>query len=331
MGQGLTRDKVLDITGVSKHILYYKPNGSRTGRAPSQQTLKYTSEGVVSVDNEELLQEIRRIQLDPDTNYGYRKTTVHLMQKGYVINHKKVHRLMKESQLLKEKRKFNGKSYVKYRKIAPEAPLHVLEMDIKQVWITEHRRHAYILTVLDTFTRVALHYSVGYSIKKREVKAIWEKVIVDYLQEADLLSKGVHIEVRNDNGPQFSATEIQEFFKENYIHQVFTHPYTPQENGHIESFHNILKHALGKQIFWSLSELEKRLEIFYTKYNTQRLHSSIAYLSPMQFWKLWEEDKIKKVVIGERKYKFKLLIPYQKISGNGNQREVSCFIEQHQK
>jgi transposase InsO family protein len=37
-----------------------------------------------------------------------------------------------------------------------------------------------------------------------------------------------------------SAKLIQEFFKENYLNQVFTHPYTPQENGHIESFHAIL-------------------------------------------------------------------------------------------
>lgn len=34
-------------------------------------------------------------------DYGHYKTTVHLRdEKGYVINHKKVHRLMKENKLL---------------------------------------------------------------------------------------------------------------------------------------------------------------------------------------------------------------------------------------
>jgi transposase InsO family protein len=37
---------------------------------------------------------------------------------------------------------------------------------------------------------------------------------------------------------------IQEFFKENYLNQVFTHPYTPQENGHIESFRFWQNYAL---------------------------------------------------------------------------------------
>jgi transposase InsO family protein len=45
------------------------------------------------------------------------------------------------------------------------------------------------------------------------------------------LERGINIEVRNDNDSRFSAKLIQEFFKENYLNQVFTHPYTPQENG----------------------------------------------------------------------------------------------------
>jgi hypothetical protein len=44
-----------------------------------------------------------------------------------------------------------------------------------------------------------------------------------------LFERGINIEVRNDNDSRFSAKLIQEFFKENYLNQVFTHPYTPQE------------------------------------------------------------------------------------------------------
>jgi hypothetical protein len=36
-----------------------------------------------------------------------------------------------------------------------------------------------------------------------------------------------------------SAPKDLEFFVENHLNQVFTHPYTTQENGHIESFHAI--------------------------------------------------------------------------------------------
>lgn len=105
---------------------------------------------------------------------------------------------------------------------------------------------------------------------------------------------------------------------------MFTHPYTPQENGHVESFHNILKSAFGKQVFWSFSELEEGLEVFYEKYNNKRIHASIAYLWPMKFWQLWNEGKIDRMEKGKNKVKFTLNIPYHTLSGNGSLREVSC-------
>mgnify|MGYP001084000863 CR=1 FL=1 len=97
-------------------------------------------------------------------------------------------------------------------------------MDIKYVWITKDRRHVYILTVIDTFTRFVLHWQVGFSMKARKVKQAWEEVIFNYLQPADLLRKQIQIEIRNDSGPQFGAKTIRQFFEENQLNQVFTHP-----------------------------------------------------------------------------------------------------------
>lgn len=159
---------------------------------------------------------------------------------------------------------------------------------------------------------------------QHQVRLAWGQVITEHLQPADLLRKGIHVELRNDNGPQFGSKMIRSFFEQNYIGQVFTHPYTPQENGHVESFHKILKEAVDKQVFWSFTELEERLKVFYEKYNHHRLHASIAYLWPMKFWQLWDEGKIERVEKQNKKVKFTLKIPYQSISGNGNLREVSC-------
>jgi len=312
------------VLKISKHQYYHKPKTGRRGRKKSLVTSRYTDEGIVPFDNMQVVKEIKEIQKDPETDYGHRKMTVQLMILGYIINHKKVFRLMKTAQLLKARHKGTDKAYVKFRTVSPTAPLEVLEMDIKQVWVVKDRRYAYILTIIDTFTRAVLHWSIGYHMKKAQIKKAWEQVIVGHLQPADQLSKGVHIELRNDNGPQFGATQIREFFQENNINQVFTHPYTPQENGHVESFHKILEGAIGKQVFWSFSDLEERLEVFYDKYNNKRLHGSIANLWPMKFWQLWNEGKIKRIEKGKNKVKFTLEITYQNISGNGNLREVSC-------
>lgn len=275
--------------------------------------------------NDEVIGQIKQVKSNLDTDYGYHTMTYQLKHMAFIINHKKVYRLMKEAQLLKEQHKKKDKQYVQYRKVTPTRPLEVLEMDIKYVWILENRRYAFILTIIDTFTRKVLGRKVAFEMKSHHIKQTWEVVIVDHLQPADLLSKKLHVEVRNDNGPQMASKIIRQFFRENHLNQVFTHPYTPQENGHIESFHNILGKSLGTSAFWSMDELMQRLDIFYDNYNNLRLHGSLAYLSPNTFLEQWEKGNIQRQQMKHRKVKFKLLIPYHQLSGNRSLREASCL------
>jgi len=315
----------LPILHISRHQYYYKPKGTRPGKTPTKTTDRLVDGKKVTETNEQVIDQVKKIKSDPDTDYGYRKMYFALMILGYYINHKKVYRLMKEHQMLKERHKPKEKNYVHYRIVVPEGPLEVLEMDIKYVWLVKERRHAFILTVIDTFTRFILHWKVGLWMKSSDVKQVWEEVIATHLQPADMLNKKIHIEIRNDNGPQFGSKMIQEFFKDNHLNQVFTHPYTPQENGHVESFHNILSNALGNQSYWNLDQLTTTLTIFYEKYNNTRLHGSIANLPPKLFWELWEKKMITREVKKHNKVKFILNIAYQQLSDNANLREVPCL------
>jgi len=313
---GLTRDHALGIAGLTKHQYYYKPKiGRKRGRKCSSTTIQIIDKEKTHQSNEIVINQITKNHSDPDLVYGYRRMTYQLQIEGFYINHKKVYRLMNENQLLLKKGKI-CKQYAKYRILTPSMPLEMLEMDIKFLWIEEHKKHAYILTVIDVFTRVVLHWHIGFSITQHTVKRIWESIIIDHLQPNDMLKKEITIEVRNDNDPRFSAKMVQDFFKENHLNQVFTHPYTPQENGHIESFHAILGKSLDQRHFESLEQAEIYLTLFYTKYNNVRLHGSIANLPPMIFWKQWELGNIKRIELANKKIKFKLLIPYHKISDN---------------
>jgi len=316
--QGLKREVAFQISAITKHQYYYKNRKTKQGRGCSTTTFYTDNYGVkFEVSNDVVIQEIKQVHQDPDTDYGYQKMETSLQISGYNINHKKVYRLMKEAQLLKEKHQKPSKTRVKYRKVFPSQPFEVLEMDIKFVWVEEYKMHCYILTTIDTFTRVVLYWMVAYSIKKQDVKQAWEHIIIHHLQPNNCLEKGINIEVRNDNDSRFSAKTIQDFFKNNYLNQVFTHPYTPQENGHIESFHAILAKKIRPYNFWKIEDLESVLTLFYEKYNNERLHSSVCNLPPNIFLECWnnglieqKRDEIK------RKITFKLKIPYNQISGN---------------
>jgi len=323
--QGMKRDSALSITGMSKHQYYYRPKPNDRGRVPTTTTLKIEDDVIVPVSNAEVIEQISSIQADPDTDYGYHKMTYSLLFLGFFINHKKVYRLMKRGQLLKKRHAKAQRTLVRYRKVMPFGPLEVLEMDIKFVWVEEYRRHAFIFTVIDTFTRVVLYWHSAYQFKQTQVKQAWENIIENYLQPYDCLNRNINIEIRNDNDSRFAAKTVQQFFVENKLNQVFTHPYTPQENGHIESFHAILSRMLDRHCFWSIQQLDECLKLFYEKYNYQRIHSSTAFIAPMTFWKCWQDELIEtKINERRRTIKFRLKVPYHKLSGIMSLREVPC-------
>ncbi len=329
---GMKVNKVLNMVGLSKNQYYYRPKTARPGRKPSTNVTLDQSNGIRIVkSNDELMDQIVNIQQNPVLDYGYRAMTKALNLIGYVVNHKKVYRLMKAHHLLQDKPKRTARNYVKYRSVYPDHPLQYLEMDIKFQWVEQHQRFAFILTVIDCHTRYALAWTVAYSIKQEQVKAIWDRLIRQFLQPNDLLKKQVHIELRNDNDSRFAAKNIQTYFKENHIDQVFTHPYTPQENGHIESFHSILSRSLKHQYFKTITDLELHLNKFYNSYNYKRLHGSLDHLPPSLFWRLWNDDLIEVKKIKANKTKFKLKIPHYELSGKGYLRGVSCLPVGHPK
>lgn len=322
---GLKRDTALDIVGLSHHQYYYQSKSSKAGRTASKTTMQKVGDQLVEIPNDKVVEQMEQNHVDPDLSYGYRRMTSHLHLLGFFINHKKVYRLMKEHNLLRPKPSKSPKDFVKYRIINPTQPLTGLEMDIKYVWLESRRTHAYILTIIDTFTRFVLGWTAGMSITQHTVKDLFSEVIVNHLQVYDMLNKGIDIEIRNDNDKRFEAKMVQQFFKENYLKQVFTHPYTPQENGHIESFHAILSRSLNRFIFNDLDDLNMHLSLFYDKYNNQRLHGSLAGLSPRMFWDQWLLGNIQRTELSKKKVKFSLKIPKQQLLGNSISREASCF------
>jgi len=254
MALGLNRDACLELVGLTKNQFYYREKGKRSGRSPTETTMRRDPETLETTElgTADVLQAIVDVKLDADMPNWYRLITSHLKLLGYYINHKKVYRLMKSAALLAKPRKRKGREFVKNRRICPAGPLKILEMDIKYVYIYGHRRNAFVFTIIDTFTRYVLHWDVGYTMKAMQVRAAWEHVIATYLQGQ--FDPDLEVEVRRDNGKQLEASLLRTFFKQNAIRHTFTHPYTPEENGYVESFHDTLGQALEAAQYVTLQQ-----------------------------------------------------------------------------
>jgi len=109
------------------------------------------------VSDSKVIQDIIELLAGEFVDYGHFKTTVDLRdEKGYVINHKKVYRLMRENKLpVLNRQTFNAikRQWVKELVPDPKAEFCYLEFDIKYIYVQGKRTNAQVLTVLDVFSR----------------------------------------------------------------------------------------------------------------------------------------------------------------------------------
>jgi transposase InsO family protein len=90
--------------------------------------------------------------------------------------------------------------------------------------------------------------------------------------------------VRNDNGSQFVASLVPQYFTEKNIIQEFTKPSTPQQNAHIESYHSIMESAVCQRFeFIDKDDCINTLNRFRKFYNFERIHGGLGYLSPFKY------------------------------------------------
>jgi len=188
---------------------------------------------------------------------------------------------MKEQSLLKPQRfRSKGKrNFVKFRKPQATTPLSYFEMDIKFIYIQQERRNAYLLSIIDVYSRKIIGYIFQRSIRKHDVIRLWQSLKTE-------LNDFKKITIRSDNGSQFIANDVRGYFKYQGIEHEFTHIATPEDDGHIEAFHSILESdMLQRNEYLTFEEMKAAMKCFMAFYNDERIHASINYVSPNKFLK----------------------------------------------
>lgn len=268
-------------------VYYYRSSSGKRGAKPSRYTLMRDG---TQVSNAHVVEDIRQALSREFCCYGYHNITDDLRDLEYIINHKKVYRLMDENNLLlgKSIRATGKREFVKHRKIDASFPMEYLCLDIKYVWVEGEKRNYYLLTILDVFTRKAVEQIFQRSIRKMDVINLFRRINSQYG------IKGV--KVRNDNGSQFIANDVKQFLRSAEAKQEFTHIATPQENAYIEAFHSIVEREVIQRFeFSSYYEAKLTFEAHLHWYNNVRKHGQIGKITPQQKWNDYDD---KNKVIG---------------------------------
>ena len=277
----VSKKELMAWSGVPHSSFYYKRGDGVRGRRPSVMTV--TREGVL-VENTVVIQEAESILQQEFCCYGYKNVWDELKGKGYIINHKKVYRLMKSYNLLFNRRIGSigvPRQFVRFRKIQATRPLEHLCMDIKYIHIHGARRNGLLLTVIDAYSRKVLIHMLRFNIKKGDVVLLLSVLLMSYKIE--------NLTLRNDNGSQFIAGVVRQFLKDKGVNQEFTHVATPEENAYIEALHsNIQREVVERYEFESIYHAQMIFSRYYEWYNNHRKHGSLGRKSPEQFLKEYQ-------------------------------------------
>lgn len=269
------KKEVCRITEIQRSVVYYLSKDNKPGRKPSSLTM-HKSE---LVTEDRVLTSVKGLLDHEFLSYGYFKISKQLKIEGFVINKKKVYRIMKMHNLLKPQRiRTTGRrNFIKFRKPVVERPLTYFEMDIKYIYIPEERKNAYLLSIIDVHSRKVIGHVFKRSIRKMDVINLWQS-LKTYLNDFKKIT------VRNDNGSQFIANDVRGYFQYHNINHEFTNIATPEDDGHIEAFHSILEREfLRRNDYASFDEMKSAIARFMKCYNEERLHGSLNYRTPEQF------------------------------------------------
>jgi putative transposase len=219
-------------------------------------------------------------------SYGYRRITAQLHREHYDVNHKKVLRVMREESLLcKTRPPCKRTTYSDHaRPRFPNLAKDVAVNTINQVWVADITyiriltAFVYLAVILDVFSRRVLGYALSRSLDTGFALLALRMAITRRNPEPGCIH-------HSDQGIQYASNEyIAELQKHNF-HISMAARGNPYENAYAESFMKTLKHE--EVYFWeyrTIKDVADRIPFFIQEvYNTKRLHSSLGYMSPVEF------------------------------------------------
>jgi putative transposase len=208
--------------------------------------------------------------------YGYRRIRALLEREGWKASRKFVQRIRRLEGL-----GVSGKG-PRRRRQGNSTALPTKATRLNEVWSwdfvhdrTENGAPLKMLTLIDEYSRQCLRIEVARKLRSGNV--------LDALAEV-MARRGMPKYIRSDNGSEFIAKEVQQWFSELGIGTIYIDPGSPWQNGHVESFHNRLRdECLNRELFPSVTEARVVIEEWRCLYNRIHPHSKLGFQSPDEY------------------------------------------------
>ena len=220
--------------------------------------------------------------------YGYRRITAELQNRGYVVNHKRVLRLMRQDNLLCQKKKFKPITTDSSHglPVYPNLLKNRTITGLNQVWASDityvqlQHEHIYLAVILDLYSRKCIGWELSRNMGSQLAMSALAKALENRTTES---TEGlVH---HSDQGVQYASKDYVDCLKAHNILISMSRKGNPYDNAFAESFIKTLKvEEVYMNEYETFGDALRNIWRFIEKvYNKKRLHSSLGYRSPEQF------------------------------------------------
>lgn len=234
-----------------------------------------------------LLAQIQNIHQASRQSYGSPRIYQELREQGVVCGRHRVARLMREHQLrARQKRRYQVTTQSQHdlpvsenvleRQFTAQAPDQRWAGDITYLWTREG--WLYLAVVLDLFSRRVVGWSMQSTLETRLVHDALSMAQQARKPEAGLLH-------HSDRGSQYASHSYQEQLRRHGMVCSMSRRGNCWDNAVVESFFSTLKSELiCDQPYRTRAQVRSAVfEYIEVWYNRKRRHSTLGYISPVQF------------------------------------------------
>ena len=221
---------------------------------------------------------------EQEPRWGYRKVYERMKLDGHRVGRERV-RLIRAREGLQVRKKQHKKRYPgpSGALLKSQYPNHVWTYDFVMDSTVDGRRLK-CLTITDEFLRLGLAIEVSRSMTANDVKRVLSLLFAIH---------GRPEYIRSDNGPEFIATELQKWLKNEHVLTHYIKPGSPWQNAYGESFNSIFRDdCLNRWAFYSVKESQLVVNRWLDKYNDYRPHGSLKGMTPNLFLEKWRQEQI---------------------------------------
>ena len=242
----------------------------------------------MDLKNKNIINNIKEIFYENKRRYGYRRITLELRKRGFIVNHKKVLRLMRKLNLQSILYKRN-KKYSSYRGIIGKIPDNIeRNFDAErpnEKWftdITEFKlkgKKLYLSVILDAYGRYVISYNISSHPNFYQIKDMLEKAFKNN-------PKIVNLILHSDAGWQYQKNFYIKKLKEKNILQSMSRIGNVLDNGLIENFFGIMKSEMfygQENNYKDIEELKVAIDEYINYYNNKRIKIKLKGLTPAEY------------------------------------------------